>query len=160
GRVVEASEHLFEIVDLSTVWVKVGVLEKDLRRVEVGQRVEVQLTAYPGVVFPSTVAFQGLYLDPVTHLNSVWAELHNESEKPMSLPGMAGQAHLVLPSAASAKTIPADALISDGVDKYVLVEEASAAARSEYRKRSVTVLRQTPEWVEVQAAELLPGDRV
>src|SRR5262249_35813331 len=38
GRVVEPAEHLFEIVDLSSVWVQIGILEKDLRRVQVGQR--------------------------------------------------------------------------------------------------------------------------
>ena len=40
GKVVEPTEHLFEVVDLSTVWVKVGVLERDMHRVEEGQEVE------------------------------------------------------------------------------------------------------------------------
>ena len=66
----------------------------------------------------------------------------------------------VLPAPAAALTVPAEALVNDGVDRYVLVEEANAVAKSEYRKRSVTVLRQTPEWVEIQSADLLPGDRV
>src|SRR5581483_6422501 len=47
GKVIDVSEHLAEVIDLSTVWVRVGVLEKDLHRVAVGQPVEVHLVAYP-----------------------------------------------------------------------------------------------------------------
>src|SRR5262249_13935723 len=48
GKVVEPAEHLFEVVGLSTVWVQIGVLERDLARVMPGQPVELSLTAYPG----------------------------------------------------------------------------------------------------------------
>src|SRR5262245_5102881 len=51
GKVVEPGEHLFKVVDLSRVWVKIGVLESDLARVQRGQPVELRLTAYPGEVF-------------------------------------------------------------------------------------------------------------
>ena len=47
GKVINSKEHLFEVLDLSTVWLKVGVLEKDLAQVAVGQSFELTLTAYP-----------------------------------------------------------------------------------------------------------------
>lgn len=161
GRVVQGEEHLFEIVDLSQVWAKIGVLEKDLGRVAIGQEVELRLTAYPGEVFRSKVQVKGLYLDPQTHLNTVWAEFPNPTgREPSLLPGMSGQARIFLPGTANAKAVPADALIFDGLDRYVLVEEASAAGASEYRKKNVVVTRQSPEWAEIQSAEVFPGDRV
>ena len=48
----------------------------------------------------------------------------------------------------------------DGVDRFVLVEEASAAGTSEYRRRSVVVVRETPDMVVVRSPELFRGDRV
>lgn len=161
GKVVEPGEHLFEVVDLSTVLARIGVLEKDIARVEQGRRVEVRLTAYPGEVFSGTVALVGRYLDPVTHLNDVWVEFRNPAgREPRLLPGMTGQARIELAPSSGTKTVPYAALVNDGVDRFVLVEEASAADLSEYRKRSVVVVREMPDSVEVRSADLFPGDRV
>jgi RND family efflux transporter MFP subunit len=160
GKVVEPGEHLFEVIDLSTVWARIGVLEKDLTRVAPGLPVEVRLTAYPGEAFRGTVAVVGQYLDPVTHLNDVWVEFHNPAGKERLLPGMSGQARIELPAATGTKTVPFTALVNDGVDRFVLVEEASAAGVSEFRKKSVVVVRETPTAVVVRSPDLFPGDRV
>jgi RND family efflux transporter MFP subunit len=160
GKVVEPLEHLFEVVDLSAVWVRIDVLEQDLHRVEVGQPVEVRLTAYPGDVFRAAVRVKGLALDPRTHLNAVWAELPNPPGDPRFLPGMSGEARLLLPGPAAATAVPAGAVVREGAEHYVLVEEAGAAGGSEYRRRSVVVGRQSGGWVEVRSGGLFPGDRV
>ena len=161
GKVVEAGEHLFEIIDLTTVWARVGVLEKDVTRISAGLSVEVRLTAYPGESFRGKIAVVGHYLDPITHLNDVWVEFRNPTDKePRLLPGMSGQARIELPAAPGTKTVPFTALVNDGVDRFVLVEEASASNVSEFRKKSVVVVRETPEAVEVRTPDLFPGDRV
>ena len=51
GKVIEPSEHLAEIIDLSTVWVRIDVLERDLHRVAVGMPVEILFAAYPSETF-------------------------------------------------------------------------------------------------------------
>ena len=160
GKVVEPGEHLFEVIDLSTVLARVGVLEKDIPRVAAGLAVEVRLTAYPGEAFRGTVAAVGQYLDPATHLNDVWVEFRNAPGKERLLPGMSGEARIELPAATGTRAVPFTALVNDGVDRFVLVEEASAAGVSEYRKRSVAVVRETPDAVEVRSPDLFPGDRV
>lgn len=161
GKVVEPGEHLFEVIDLSTVWARVGVLEKDIPRVAARQPVEVRLTAYPGEAFRGTVAVVGQFLDPATHLNDVWVEFRNPSgAEPRLLPGMSGEARIELPAATGTKAVPFTALVNDGVDRFVLVEEASAAGVSEYRRKSVVVVRETPDAVEIRSPDLFPGDRV
>lgn len=161
GKGVEPGEHLFELIDYSTVWAKIEVLEKDIPRVDPGRPVEVRLTAYPGEVFRGTVAVVGQALDPVTHLNDVWAELRNDpSGEPRLLPGLYGQARIELPAATGTRTIPTTALVDDGVDRFVLVEDASAKGVSEFHKASVVVVRETPTAVVVRSPDLLPGDRV
>jgi RND family efflux transporter MFP subunit len=161
GKVVEPLEHLFEVTDLSSVWVRVDVLEHDLHRVEVGQPVEVRLTAYPGEVFRAEVKVKGVALDPRTHVNAVWAELPNPpGGDPRLLPGMSGEARLLLPGPAAATAVPAGAVVREGAEHYVLVEEAGAAGGSEYRRRAVAVGRRAGGWVEVRSDGLFPGDRV
>ena len=160
GKVVEPLEHLFEVVDLSSVWVRIDVLEQDIHRVEVGQQVEVRLTAYPGDVFRAVVKVKGVALDPRTHLNAVWAELPNPPGDPRLLPGMSGEARLLLAGPAAATAVPAGAVVREGAEHYVLVEEAGATGGSEYRRRAVSVGRQAGGWVEVRSGGLFPGDRV
>ncbi len=161
GKVIEPLEHLFEIMDLSTVWVEIGVLEKDLHRVEAGQQVELRLSAYPGEVFKTTVRVKGFHLDPRTHLNTVWAELVNPpGQEPRFLPGMAGEADLLLPSTTNALSVPAEALLHSGAERFVLVEETAVKGGSQYQKRSVVVGRRAGGRVEVSSPQLFPGERV
>jgi len=161
GRVVEPGEHLFEVVDLSRVWARLAVLEADIDRVRVGQEVELSLTAYPGEVFRTRVGSLGLAIDPRTHVLSAWAELENPAGEPRLLPGMSGQGRILLPPRETRTwTVPAAALLDDGVERYVLVEEAATEAVSEYRKRPVVVVGRAGDRVEVRAKDLYPGDRV
>jgi RND family efflux transporter MFP subunit len=161
GEMAGANQQLFEIADTSRVWARVGVLEKDLYRVAVGQAVEVRLTAHPGAVFRGAVQTVGTALDPATHLTGVWAEFENPpGYEPRLLPGMTGQARIILPGRGKTLTVPAAAVVADGLDRYVLVEDANTDKAAEYRKVSVEVLRQSPERAEVRAGGLLTGDRV
>lgn len=161
GKMVEPTEHLAEVADLSTVWVRVGVLEADLKRVAIGTPVDIWLTAHPGEVFRSTVTAVAPFLDPVTHLGSVWAELKNQSAaEPRIVPGMTGRVEVILPADKPRPTVPVAAIAREGADRFVLVEEANAAGASEYRKKSVVVGRRSGDRVEILAGELFPGDRV
>lgn len=161
GKVVDAGEHLFEIVDFSKVWAKIGVLERDLSRVKTGQTVELQFFGSPGEVYRSVVQTIGFSLDPQTHLNAVWAEFENPAGRtPALLPGMSGIARILIPVPSGTRVIPAAALIDDGLAQYVLVEEARAEKQSEYRRKNVVVVRRTADLAEVQSNELFPGDRV
>jgi membrane fusion protein, heavy metal efflux system len=161
GKVVEATEHLFEIVDPSAVWVKIGVLEQDLHRIEPGQRVKLRLTAYPDEEFESKVWVKEPSLDSQTHLGTVWAKLANPpGSEPRLLPGMNGLARVVVSSARETLAIPADALITEGAERYVLLEQTATAAASQYQKQNVVVGRHTTDFVEILAGNVYPGDRV
>ncbi|MBL8799270.1 MAG: efflux RND transporter periplasmic adaptor subunit [Planctomycetia bacterium] len=160
GKVVDPTEHLFEVVDLSTVWVKIGVLEQDLHRVAIGQPVELTLAAYPGEVFHDQVQVKGLYLDPQTHVGTIWAELTNPpGQEPRFLPGMHGQAHVARVSPKKMPAAPRSAVIRDGAERYVLVEQSATPAASEYLKKNVVVGGQSDEFVVIQG-NVFPGDRV
>lgn len=161
GKVVERGEHLFEIVDTSEVWAKIGVLEKDLSRVKAGQGVSIRLGAFADEEFRTAIETVGVEIDPRTHQNYVWAKLSNRADaKHTVLPGMYGQARIYLDKPKEAKVIPVSALVDDGVDRFVLLETAKASGTSEFQKKSVEVIRRTREFAEVRSSELFSGDRV
>jgi RND family efflux transporter MFP subunit len=161
GRVVDPTEHLFEIVDLTSVWVKVGVLERDLHQVQIGQKVGLTFAAYPGERFTAEVQLRGLFLDPRTHLGTVWAELSNAAGREARLlPGIHGQAQIGLPKSGKILTIPAAALMIDGAERFVLVEETATKEGSQYTKKSVATGQRMGSHIEVVSGDIVPGDRV
>jgi RND family efflux transporter MFP subunit len=161
GRVVEPNEHLFEIVDLSTVWVRLGILEKDIFQVAAGQPVELRLAAFPGRTFKCQVQVKSLGLEPTSRLGTAWAELRNPKDgEPMFLPGMNGQARIVVYAPGKRTTVSASAVVGEGAERFVLVEEEATEKGSLFRKRNVIVDFATPERVFLRDGKVFPGDRV
>jgi membrane fusion protein, heavy metal efflux system len=156
GQAIQPSDHLFEVVDLAHIWVQVRVLEKDWPRIAVGQPVEVRLSAYPTDVYRATIEVKGQALDPETYLGSVWASIAPSRPTVRLLPGMFGQAEIFLPPAKKALTVPATALLRDGVERYVLLEEGPG----QYVRRNVVIGRAEQDRVEILQADLGPADRV
>lgn len=91
GEVVEVTEKLFTVADLSEVWVLANIPEKDIPFIRpdipgieaggVEQRVDVLLTAYPGEVFKGKVTYVGDVLDVETRTMSLRLELPNPERK-------------------------------------------------------------------------------
>ena len=91
GEVVEVTEKLFTIADLSEVWVMANIPEKDIPfiRADAGssdksgveQLVEVLLTAYPGEVFHGKVTYVGDVLDVATRTMNLRLEVPNPRRK-------------------------------------------------------------------------------
>lgn len=161
GRTVEPTDALAEVTDLSTVWVRLGVLEKDLYRVPVGTPVELTFAALPGETFRAAVTATAPFLDPVTHLAAVWAELPNPpGREPRLVPGMAGRAEIVHASEKPRPTVPVEAVGREGAERFVFVEEADTHGGIEYQRKPVALGRRAGGRVEVVAGEVYPGDRV
>ncbi|WP_337175079.1 efflux RND transporter periplasmic adaptor subunit [Paludisphaera sp.] len=77
GQYVAEGESMFEVADLSRVWILAKVYEDRLGLVQVGQAVEATVRAYPGEVFKGTVAFKAPALDPTTRTLDVRYDLDN-----------------------------------------------------------------------------------
>jgi len=153
---------LMTIADLATVWVTSQVPESYIRFVQVGERVEISLVAYPGEVFEGRVSRVADTVDPQTRTVKVQAELDNR--KGRFRPEMFGSIHHI---DATAKTpvVPAGAVVRAGDQTTVFVE--TAPGRFESRKVTLgspagDVVRivsgvSTGESVVVDGAMLLQG---
>ena len=77
GDYVTEGAALFDVADLSTVWIKARVYEGDLGVVAVGQEVVATSTAFPGEAFSGTVAFVDPFLDRSTRTADLRVDLPN-----------------------------------------------------------------------------------
>lgn len=159
NALVAPEKHIFEIADLSRLWVRIGVLEKDLAHVRPGQPVRLTL-AGSGQEVHATIKTIDRSLDSRTHLGSAWLELPASAHPMPLLPGMYGQAQIDVSDNQPARTIPAEAVLSDGVQTFVLVEESATGQSSNYLRRPVVLGRRLPELVELRGGAVYPGDRV
>jgi len=66
GQTIEPSDTLFEIADLSTVWVELVVFERDLNRVHAGDTAEIIASAGKGEVLKGKLAHLSDLVDPVS----------------------------------------------------------------------------------------------
>lgn len=160
GKVVAANEHLFEINDLSKLWVKIGVLERNVARIKAGQPVELEFSAYPKQLVNAVIEVPAAGVDPATHVATAWAEIANPPEAAKYLPGMSGTAKVVTSEPTKLLTVPASALLGTGGERYVLVEVAATSKGYEYRRQNVVIAAQNASFVQLDAGGLYPGDRV
>ena len=116
GQYVRQGQHLFEIADLSGLWMLADVFETDLALIEEGQEVEITTSSYPGEVFHGRVAFVDPFLDPSTRSVQVRADVPNPGGR--LKPGLSVDARLRIPLAGDGKDFYAcpmhPQVISDG----------------------------------------------
>jgi RND family efflux transporter MFP subunit len=81
GQVVHRDEALFEIHDLSRVWVKGYVYERDASRVEPGQPARVHFPAYPDLEAIGKVVRISPLMDDNERVLPVWVEVANPEHR-------------------------------------------------------------------------------
>jgi len=77
GDYINRGSVLFEIADLSSVWVMLDAYEQDLSVVRIGDKVDFTVTSLPGREFTSTVTFIDPLINPQTRTASVRMEVNN-----------------------------------------------------------------------------------
>lgn len=162
GRIVEPTEHLFEIIDLSTVWVEALVVEAETHRLRVGQPARVSLAGLPGRQFDGKIDVIGLRADPATRAVPVRISLSNpDARNPLIRPGMFGSVQIVTYAAPNRVVCPVHSLVTAGAESYVFVEQKrpGKGKPGEYVKRNVVLGLRSRTGVEILQG-LFPGDDV
>jgi Cu(I)/Ag(I) efflux system membrane fusion protein len=115
---LEPGTELFEISDLSRVWVIVDVPEQDMQRVKIGATARLTLSALPEQTFEGKVQFSYPELSAETRSLRVRLEFGNPG---LALrPGMFGEVLIALPAAAGL-VVPAEAVVDTGQQQYVFL---------------------------------------
>jgi len=118
GLYVQPGSELFQIADLSTVWVVADVYESDMSRVQVGQHGRLLLGAYPGESFTGRVQFIYPAVNPESRTLQARMEFKNPGLK--LRPGMYGDVVIDLASA-EGLAVPTEAVVDTGELQYVFL---------------------------------------
>jgi cobalt-zinc-cadmium efflux system membrane fusion protein len=86
GEVIETTEKLFVVADLSEVWVNANVPEKDIPYVYTdgsmpAQVAEVRVSSYPDEMLSAKITYVGDVLDPATRTMRMRLEMPNPDRK-------------------------------------------------------------------------------
>lgn len=92
GSLVQGNHILTTIADLNVLWFQAKIFEKDLSLVSEGKEAEIQLTAFPDLIFPAKVDHIGEKVDPNTR--TVHARLVFQNTKRKAKIGLFGKALL------------------------------------------------------------------
>jgi Cu(I)/Ag(I) efflux system membrane fusion protein len=124
GVAVQPGTVLFEVADLSQVWVTADVYEQDISRVKVGQRARLELSSFPGEIHAGKVSFISPTLDSGNRTLRLRLEFKNRSDRngPRLRPGMYGTVYLDLPST-TGLMVPAEAVVDTGEKHYLFVSK-------------------------------------
>ena len=119
GQYVNAGDPLFNIADLSTVWIELEVYENDFPQIRIGQRVDVISQSYPDKNFNGRVAFIYPFLDPKSRTVKVRVEMANPEQK--LKPDMFVNA-TVKAAMGNSIAVPVNAVVETGKRQVVWVE--------------------------------------
>lgn len=115
-------EALYQVADLSSVWVIADVFEQDIGLVKPGAKARVRINAYPDKVFEGSVSYVYPTLSADTRTVPVRVELANPGL--LLKPSMFAQVELPASGKERAVTVPVSAVIDSGTRQVVLVQKA------------------------------------
>lgn len=130
GDVVAPQTRLFELADVSTLVVRVGVSELDVVDLAVGDTVGVALDAYPGRPLTGVIRRVFPTADPATRLVPVEVALQG-TRTAQARPGFLARVTFGLGTRSGVLLVPASAIVGGGEagPEAVFVVEASTASR-------------------------------
>ncbi len=122
GDHVMEGMSMFQIIDLSHVWVEFDAYESDIPWIKMGAKVAISIKSIPGKVFKSKVTFIDPVLDSKTRTTVVRAELNNNGQL---RPGMFAQGTLqsMLTTQGDVLMVPKSAVLWTGKKAVVYVKE-------------------------------------
>lgn len=136
-------EMLYQIADLSAVWVIAEVAEQDIARVQLGSHAQLLVDAYPGRTFDGRVSFIYPTLNSATRTVQVRMEIANA--KGLLKPAMFATAQLATGKGSKVLAVPASAVLDSGTRQVVLVQ----LAQGRFEPRSVRLGARGDDYVEV-----------
>ena len=131
-----ATNPVYTISDLSTVYLIANVREWDAPMMHVGDPVEVRVLAYPGRVFKAKISWIAASIDPNTRRLSVRADVENPNGE--LKPGMFASFSIIIGNSETAPAVPQSAVVYEGETAHVWVagDDGTIAVRSIHIGRS------------------------
>jgi membrane fusion protein, copper/silver efflux system len=141
GNYVKAGSQLFDVVDLSKMWVFIDIYERDLPFIKKDQIIEFSTESYPGILFRAEIEYIDNIINPQTRTLVVRATVNNENgllKEGMFLKGLILQKHAEKHSK-PVFIVPQSAVLYTGKRSVVYVQTEPGL----FEGRQVTIGHQT-----------------
>ncbi|MDU0461045.1 MAG: efflux RND transporter periplasmic adaptor subunit [Geobacteraceae bacterium] len=152
GQYVNVGDVLFNVADLSKVWVEIDVFENEVPYIRVGQQVEIRSAMEHGAAFNGRISFIYPFHDPKTHTVKARVEMpnHNYQLKPDMFVNAIIRVPLV-----KGIILPATAVIDTGKRQVVWIETSTGM----FEPRDVQVGERVEDKVQILSG-IKAGDKV
>jgi len=152
GQYVQPEKELFEVVNTHHIHADLMVFEKDIYKVEVGQKVRFRVETLPDQELVAEIYSVGKKFEPDPKAVHVHAEIENSSGK--LIPGMYIKGE-ILTDSIETYALPEEALVREGDQYMAFVAEQENGDEKEWKfsPLSVTTGNSSNGWVEVAFAE-------
>ncbi|MDD2900175.1 MAG: efflux RND transporter periplasmic adaptor subunit [Desulfuromonadaceae bacterium] len=152
GQYVNVGDVLFNVADLSRVWVEIDVFENEVPFVRVGQQVEIHSAIEHGAAFTGRISFIYPFHDPKTHTVKARVEMANRNFQ--LKPDMFVNAIIRVPLVKGI-ILPTTAVIDTGKRQVVWIETAPGM----FEPRDVQVGERVEDKVQILSG-IKTGDKV
>jgi RND family efflux transporter MFP subunit len=139
-------DALYQVTDLSSVWVMADVAEQDIASVKIGARATVTINAYPDKTFSAALTTIYPTLNAETRTVPVRLELANPGG--LLKPGMFAQLELATGPKNKVLTVPVSAVIDSGARQMLLVQVGDAS-EGRFEPREVKLGARSENYLEV-----------
>jgi cobalt-zinc-cadmium efflux system membrane fusion protein len=130
GKFVSEQDELYELIDKTHLHLDLNVFEKDISKIEEGQKVFFSLNENRQRIYEGEVLLVGQKLEPESRAFSVHVDL--SEPEPAFRPGMYTQARIFLHSD-SVAAVPEAALIQENNHQYLFVKQGDDFVRKEVK---------------------------
>lgn len=138
GDFVNKGSVLFEIADLSNVWVLLDAYESDLAFMKVGQKITLTVASLPGKEFTTQIAFIDPLINPQSRTAAVRAELNNIQQLLKPEMFVKGKIKANLSISEKSLVIPKTALLWTGKRSIVYIKVPNSEFPS-FEMREITI---------------------
>ena len=133
GQYIKEGDVLFELADLSTVWVQADIFESDIPLVRAGQKVKITAPTVAGGAVQGTISFLPPSVDPQNR--TIAARIQVPNPQNALRPGMFVRVALETPIGIETLAVPRSAVLDTGKERVVYVAKENGV----FEKRSVEV---------------------
>lgn len=125
GDYVQRGQSIYEIADLSRVWVLFDVYESDMGWVNKGDKVEYTVASLPGETFTGTISFLDPMINPTTRVAKARVATTNNGLKLKPEMFVSGVLQAELKNTTDAVVVPKSAVMWTGQRSVVYVKSVS-----------------------------------
>ena len=138
GDYVRKGEAIYEVADLSKVWLLFDVYESDMSWINKGDKVSFTIASFPGETFSGKVSYLDPVIDPKTRVAKARVEISNAGQRLKPEMFASGTVEATLPAKSDKLVVPKTAVMWTGKRSVVYVKSTSGKGVS-FLMRDVTL---------------------